>query len=552
MRGMLKYAALIVLTGIAVYWVTRSFDTARVNGPKVLFIGDSVVGGKADETSKRGMLGRLPDVLPGARVEGISLPGATTAGLRTYLEHQLDPHRRTELKEHLRNADIVVLSAGLNDFWAQTGPRRTVTTLRLMAKMIACASQHENGRRPHITLATLIPTTLPAQQNWSNGVNTLLLGIPPSLSGTGPTFHEMPTILLADDGLHPSGEGYDWLTLRSSETISRLMGSPLPGAVDCSTLEKSMKSSPSYDGFPKQGKRLTRRRPAKPVSPEARPAVQTQSVPKNVGVAYFSILSPKFPCAQALSVFETGAEPALATLWGTFGKDTSCLAQWFKKAPEKRHILEIHPWNGPCIRNKRCEPHEIGAGLSAKEFNRKVEQGDEELIRAITERIREIKASVEKFARTSDELILSTGLEDNYSPAVFEKILRLVKENWPYKIVRNPVGDLKKRGYAGADYIELHGHKPAFDPNDPCIANLDGTDINFPHRPGTDPEPISWSEARTYVERYSKQCRLTFVWSGAWQGLFGKIFQPPSARSFKVEEADVARVKELLHQNRSG
>jgi lysophospholipase L1-like esterase len=543
---MLRSAVLVLLAGTAAYWAAKSFDPVLANGPKVLFIGDSVVGGKADETTKRGMLGRLPDVLPGARVEGISLPGATTAGLRAYLEHQLHPHRRTELKDHLRDADIVVLSAGLNDFWAQTGPRRTVATLRSMAKMIACASQHANGRRPHITLATLIPTTLPAQQNWANAVNRLLLGLPPSLSVTGPKFHEMQPALLADDGLHPSGRGYDWLTLRSGETVSRLMNSPLPGAVDCSALESSANTSPSHDGFPSQDKRRKSRRPTKPASIEASPAAHTQSTAKNVGVAYFSILSPDFPCAQALSVFETGAEPALATLWGTFGKDTSCLSQWFETAPTKRHILEIHPWNGPCIRNKRCEPHELGAGLSIKEFNRKVEQGDQELIRAITERIREIKTSVEKLARPSDELILSTGLEDNYSPAAFEKILRLVKENWPYKIVRNPVGDLKKRGYNGADYIELHGHKPAFGPNDPCIANLDGTDINFPHRPGTDPKPISWQETREYVERYSKQCRLTFVWSGAWQGLFGKSFQPPSARSFKVEEADVTRIKELL------
>ncbi len=543
---MLKAAVLVLLAGTAIYWAARSSDTVLANGPKVLFIGDSVVGGKADETAQRGMLGRLPDVLRGARVEGISLPGTTTTGLRTYLEHQLYPQRRTELRDHLRDADIVILSVGLNDFWAHTGPRRTVANLRSMAKMVACASKDTSGRRPHIALATLIPTTLPAQQNWANAVNTLLLGIQPSLSVTGPGFHEMPMTLLADDGLHPSGQGYDWLTLRSGETVSRLMNSPLPGAVDCSALENSTKTSPSHDGFPSQDKRHKSRRPTKPASTGAESAVQTDSGPKNVGVAYFSILSPHFPCAQALSVFETGAEPALATLWGTFGEDTSCLAKWFETAPTKRHILEIHPWNGPCIRNKRCEPHELGAGLSAKEFNRKVEQGDEQLLRTITERIREIKTSVEKLARPSDELILSTGLEDNYSPAAFEKILRLVKENWPYKIVRNPVGDLRNRGYAGADYIELHGPKPAFGPNDRCIANLDGTDINFPHRQGTDPQPISWREAGEYVQRYSKKCRLTFVWSGAWQGLFGKSFQPPSARSFKVEEADITRVKELL------
>jgi lysophospholipase L1-like esterase len=543
---MLRAVALALLVGSTGFFALRSFHTFSAKGPRVLFIGDSVVGGKMDETPKRGMLGRLPDALPGAEVEGISLPGATTSGLLAYLQHQLDPHRRTELKSRLRNADVVIISGGLNDFWAETGPRRTVANLRAMAKMVACASTEIRVSRPHISLATLIPTTLHAQQNWANAVNKLLLGLPTSFSVTGPRFHEMDIKLLSDDGLHPSGRGYDWLTLRSTKTVADLMASSVVEAVDCSASNASVNALPSHDGFPNQGKRRKNRRPAVPSSNEAGPATQRRVAAKEVGVAYFSILSPHFPCAQALSVFETGAGPALATLWGTFGKDTRCLAEWFKTAPEKPHTLEIHPWNGPCIRNKRCESDEIGAGLSIKEFNRKLEQGDEQLIRAITERIREIKAAVEKLARHSDELILSTGLEDNYSPAAFENVLRVLKEHWPYKIVRNPVGDLKNKEYTGADYLELHGSDPMFGPEDRCIANLDGTDINFPHRAGVDPQPISWQKAKEYVERYSKQCRLTYVWSGAWQGLFGRSFQPPSARSFKVEQRDVEMVKQLL------
>jgi lysophospholipase L1-like esterase len=540
---MVRVVVPLVLLGAFFYFAGRSFYQLSASGPKILLIGDSIVGGKGDETSNRGLLGRLPDALQGATVEAIALPGTTTTGLLAYVSHQLDPQRRTDLKSYLHDADIVIISGGLNDFWAETGPRRTVAHLRSLAKKIACASIAMNGRRPRILLATLTPSTLPAQQNWANAVNTLLLGQSSSLSVTGPRFHNMQVEMLADDGLHPSGDGYDWLTLRTAETIRRLMSFPVPEVVGCDAGDDSDNAASSHDGFPPQAKRHKSRRPKVSTSSTARAAE-----PRNVGVAYFSILSPRFPCAEALAVFETGTDPALAALWGTFGKDTSCLAQWFKTAPEKRHTLEIHPWNGPCIRNKRCEAHEVGAGLSIKEFNRRIEQGDEGLVRAMTERVREIRGSVEKLARPSDEMILSTGLEDNYSPAAFEKVVRLVKENWPYKIVRNPVGNLRNEPYGGADYIELHGSDPVFDANDKCIANLDGTDIDFPHRPGVEPQPISWQQAREYVARYSKQCHLTFVWSGAWQGLFGGSFQPPSARSFKVDARDVTMLKQLFQE----
>jgi hypothetical protein len=272
----------------------------------------------------------------------------------------------------------------------------------------------------------------------------------------------------------------------------------------------------------------------------------TSAESKDIGVAYFALLSPQFPCADALKIFDEGAEPALAILWGTFGTDTSCLRKWFETASEKPHTLEIHLLNGPCIRNKRCEDSEIGAGLSPKELNRLLEKEDEKLVNTIVNRIKEISTAVKRFARPGDELLLSTGLEDNYSPSAYQVILRLVKENWPYKVVRNPVGNLRDKSYAGADYLELHGANPSFAPDDRCIANLDGTDISFPHRPGIPPKPISWKETKAYVDRYSGQCRLTFLWAGAWQGLLGGSFKAPTARALQVDGRDLELIKGLL------
>jgi len=68
-------------------------------------------------------------------------------------------------------------------------------------------------------------------------------------------------------------------------------------------------------------------------------------------------------------------------------------------------------------------------------------------------------------------------------------VLELVRAEWPYSIVRNPVGALKDRSPLGAEYLELHGAKPGFAANQPCIANLDGEDMAFPHRRAV---PAKW------------------------------------------------------------
>jgi lysophospholipase L1-like esterase len=234
--GGFKLRALVSAALIAVALHSTAFkvqDPQLQSKVKVLFIGDSIVGGKGDDISKHGILSRLTSRYQSARFEAISLPGSTSAGLLAYTRHQLDPYRITELKQHLQDAHVVVISAGINDFWAETGPRRTVANLRSVAKLISCAAQSSRGTRPHISIATLIPTTLPAQKNWSDGINKLLVGLPAGAVGAGPQFHRMNPALLGEDGLHPSSEGYDWLAVNTSTIVESLMNAPLPDLIDC-------------------------------------------------------------------------------------------------------------------------------------------------------------------------------------------------------------------------------------------------------------------------------------------------------------------------------
>ncbi len=270
------------------------------------------------------------------------------------------------------------------------------------------------------------------------------------------------------------------------------------------------------------------------------------AAPHQRGIAFFSLLSPQFPCDDALKIFDSTPLPALAILWGTFGTDTACLKKWFAMFPSSQHTLEVHLFNGPCLRNNRCEASEFGAGLTPRELNSLIESRDAKILNNLSERIDAIKVAIEKLARPSDELILSTGLEDNFTPKAYQIVATLVKERWPYSIVRNPVGNLREKGSTGADYIELHGSAPNFAADALCIANLDGTDISMPHRMGIPPRPISWEEAQLFVRKYEQQCRVTFLWAGEWQGLIRGEFAVPSKRRLVVDERDVRLVREFL------
>jgi lysophospholipase L1-like esterase len=231
-----RRAALVVFTVVVLSMLTGLGYGRRVGsaGSTVLLIGDSVVAGVGDDSSEFGIAGRLKQLTGGKwSVDSVGLPGATSNRLIAYIKHQLAPDRVTPMREYLKSAKVVILSAGLNDFWSETGPRRTVANLRAAAKLIACAAQRETGGRPHIAIATLLPTTLEAQQVWSDAVNSLLVGSSGPLAITTPRFHDMERSLLGADGLHPSERGYDWLAFRSAAVLDRFAEAPPPGNVDC-------------------------------------------------------------------------------------------------------------------------------------------------------------------------------------------------------------------------------------------------------------------------------------------------------------------------------
>lgn len=266
------------------------------------------------------------------------------------------------------------------------------------------------------------------------------------------------------------------------------------------------------------------------------------------GVALFAIMSERFPCEQGLKFFEPGADiTALSILWGTFGDNQRCVTEWATKMAKsgRKHTLQIHLSNETCRRakNRKCSEAELSSDMSVSKYNRALESLDPAAIGALEGRLKEIRAFADRIKTPSMELVLSTGLEDNFSLAAYKVVLERVRATWPYVVVRNPVEFNRQRDQLSADLYELHGPKPPFLEGQKCIANLDGVDIVFPHRRSPTSERVSWKDTIGYLQRYRERCRITFLWSAPWQGLHSDQFPPTEQRKFVVSDEDVAAIR---------
>lgn len=211
---------------------------------------------------------------------------------------------------------------------------------------------------------------------------------------------------------------------------------------------------------------------------------------QQVGVSYYAIQSfSSRECSTALRVFDNIETPALSMLWSTFGSDKRCLVKYLDRFTSRPHTLEIHITNNTCLRTRKCRRGEIVRDMSSRQYNRLLVTRDKDLMRSLRHRVREIVSFLKRYASPHTTIILTTGLEDDYSLKAYKVVFDILlkeRRRLSFLIARNPNRRNPSIGIApGADLLELHGLSPRF-PEDfagRCIANNDGTDIAFPLSP---------------------------------------------------------------------
>lgn len=162
---------------------------------------------------------------------------------------------------------------------------------------------------------------------------------------------------------------------------------------------------------------------------------------KYSGVSAFAMMNPNYPFEALLATLDFAPNPAFAALWGTFADSTPFSTARFKQFADryhyKPHMVETHWLNNTAITNNKIFEGEPFPQFNTSQLNAALERNDPATLATVTARIREIKAVMDEIKNGNTYLVLTTGLEDHYTPKAFENILAEIKKTWPYFIVRS-------------------------------------------------------------------------------------------------------------------
>ncbi len=279
-----------------------------------------------------------------------------------------------------------------------------------------------------------------------------------------------------------------------------------------------------------------------------------------LGLSIFSVQSPHFqggPCKRVQKIIVRQKIPALTYLYNTFGSDNTCLESIWDEiiARGKRHITQIHFSNEVGRRNNLTSPYDFYPDHSTKQYVTLLEEMPESLETDIRQRVREILGSIENYADTGT-FILGTGLESQYSVRAYNNLYRILREEWPYEISRNPLRSTQRKldNTTPDTYYEYHHYKRARNMPTRCILNGDGQDLAM--EPGTATslggiDPAEMIHLTRWARNGSEKGCIMFLWFAKWQGLHQRNPSEPSRRRFKVHRTDVRKTSRLLnHVNR--
>lgn len=271
-------------------------------------------------------------------------------------------------------------------------------------------------------------------------------------------------------------------------------------------------------------------------------------VPPPVGVAYYALQAfSTSQCAKALSVFNGVQTPSLAILWGTFGTSNACLKRYLSTYSNVPHVLEVHITNNTCMREGICRRGEVVRGVSWRRYNRLLEERDPTTIRLLKSRIYSIARTVRSLRGPGTRVLLSSGLEDNYTRAAYETVRSLLSSALtitPFEIVRNPMR-VRPSTTPVADLLEGHRLHPNIGTqwDSRCVVNNDGVSIQFNSSPRRG--EIYWTRLPSFIDPYRSRGCLVYLWWAGPQGL-GESRITPGRRRYILSTDALQKINQTL------
>ena len=276
---------------------------------------------------------------------------------------------------------------------------------------------------------------------------------------------------------------------------------------------------------------------------------------------YFALaaFSPK-QCELALSTFEGVKHPCIGVLWGTFGLNNFCLERFITRYGDKPHTIRIHATNETCRRpTKVCEKgREVNPAMRRGNYSRGLLRNPE-LAREVGRRVVSIRDWLSLHGTKNTRAILTTGLEDNFSRAAYEKVRDTFTEaliGSGILLARSPMASVSFGiAYGPSDFIELHG--ASVNANEwrddtgypPCIQSTDGTLFDPTGQGrilnGNGDVSFLWPALRDIASNY---CDFVFIWSNsqASDKRLARFFVRPSKRPYRLDKREVKLINKWI------
>lgn len=250
------------------------------------------------------------------------------------------------------------------------------------------------------------------------------------------------------------------------------------------------------------------------------------------GLSAFAAMNPRFPCDQYLNTVTRAQYPAMSVLWdSSFGTDKLCITRFLEAHKDRPHMLQIHIWNAVAWRNRSGEPGDFFPSLTVKEVNWLLENQNQIFLQAVADRLLEIQTFVVQYGNWNTQVMLSTGLEDNYSARAYGELATFIRPRWNYLMNRNPEGSSRDVGIS--NFGELHGNGAVCRGRN-LVSNEDGSAQTL--------------KASTRWMQKNGACFARFLWRNAHQGRSksGKAVYPRRSRTFEITDRDVRELGTLL------
>jgi hypothetical protein len=239
-------------------------------------------------------------------------------------------------------------------------------------------------------------------------------------------------------------------------------------------------------------------------------------------LSYLGLCNKTWDCRTTLAGF---GQKTIITGWleGSFGHACECADRILRSKKDK--IIRVHLSNGPCMRNNRCQRHDVFWGYTVASANRAVKHETSRLRKKFYQAVIRFKRRLEQ-SRGALMCYVSPCLECDLGPN--RKILfGVVRDLLPNCVlVDNP----HKHKCIKGTTCEKHGFDTAV--SRPCLYDLDGSTV-------TDPKVLDRIAAET------KECDVRFFWQPWMNCNESSTFIPPSLRQCNVSKNKINKAKEL-------